>query len=103
MVMKRAASWLRRRLLVRVMIARGVRISAGDTVIVSTDVALAKEQVAALRAAFQSHCPGVKFIVLSGLGRVTVLTSNSIGEQCGDDGAESGEGSSDEPVIRPPD
>lgn len=55
--MKRFLSWFRRRLLVRVMVGTGVRLRAGDTVLVAVDGFLAEEQVASLRAAFEKNHP----------------------------------------------
>ncbi|HDR9126248.1 TPA: hypothetical protein QDB31_003284 [Burkholderia vietnamiensis] len=79
--MKRFLSWFRRRLLVRVMVGTGVRLRAGDTVLVAVDGFLAEEQVASLRAAFEKNHPGVKVVFLAGLDRVVVLGSEMVGDE----------------------
>lgn len=94
--MKRLASWFRRRLLVRIMVGNGVRIRAGDTVLISTEGFLAKEEVAGLRSAFEANHPGVKLVLLASLGRVTVLAGDVAGNERRGDCADGGEGSRDE-------
>lgn len=97
--MKRFLSWFRRRLLVRVMVGTGVRLRAGDTVLVAVDGFLAEEQVASLRAAFEKNHPGVKVVFLAGLDRVVVLAGELRGGK-GDDGRnDSGEEGLDQPVV----
>lgn len=103
MSIMKAISWFRRRLLVRVMVGHGVRIRAGDTVLVATDGFLANEEIAGLRSAFEANHPGVKLVFVAGLGRLTVLAGDVVGRERGANRADSGKGSGDDPMVRSPD
>lgn len=86
--MKRILLFLRRRLLLRVHVARGIVLRPGDVVMVPLppDLLASKQFSADVRAAFEKDYPGVRLLHVLDTGRVVVLAADPTGGKGDDEG-----------------
>ncbi|WP_186269996.1 hypothetical protein [Burkholderia gladioli] len=85
--MKRFLSWFRRRVLVRVSVQRGLVLHPGDTVMIS--VPRDEQPILpfdVMKASLEERYPGVKFLYVADLGRVSVLGGDLGGREGGKNG-----------------
>lgn len=80
---------LQRKLFVRVCIASGTVMRPGDTLILRTDVHLADEEIAIIRANFAEKFPGVGFVRLSADSDIAFVC-HPVTNGSGDNGADNG-------------